>query len=108
MIFYKLSFSSKTTFNTFIKGCKVLVGEDLILPKEFISVVEVGNVPFEATYDEDGEVLTEAGFHKDYAVDILTSVEIPKLDKYLIPAKEQYYHTFAFGKDDVTYKTTTT
>jgi hypothetical protein len=95
MYLYKLSFTSKKTFTTFINNCKI----ENNLPKEFISVVEVGKVPIPATFDEEGKELTESGLHSNYAVDILTSVKISKLDKYLIPAKENYYHTFAFGKD---------
>ena len=66
------------------------------------AVIEIGNIPIPATYDEEGNELTEATFHADWAVDV--DGELPEeLEQYLIPAKSKYAHNIA-GRTDINTK----
>ena len=58
------------------------------------TIREVGNVPYPATYDEDGEELTPAGNHDDFAVDILTE-NTYDLNQYLVVGNSRWYHSFS-------------
>jgi len=86
---YKLSFPSKMAWE---EASKVLHNEEGILLKG-IAIILVGHVPYDATYDDEGNMLTEAGVHKDYAVDVVSPDLIPELDEYLIESKSRYYHS---------------
>jgi hypothetical protein len=46
-------------------------------------------VPIAATYDEEGEILTEASFNEDFAVDIVSDYDLP-VSKYIIEDKHWY------------------
>lgn len=96
----KLSFKDKAEFD---KVLAQLLYEDFTIPTkstytvtlksgEKITVVNVGNVPIRATYDDEGNVLTEASFHEDWAVDIDTPVDIPELNSYLLKFRKSKYH----------------
>ncbi len=94
---YKLSFTDKAQWD----GVKAsfLDADDIIPNKSTYTVQgmdirEVGHVPIPATYDEEGNVLTEVSQHDDFAVDILTTEEIPEVESYIIGAKGSYYHGF--------------
>ena len=46
-----------------------------------------------ATYDEEGEILTEAGVYDDFSVDLISDVGLDvlkKLKKYVIEERENY------------------
>ena len=58
------------------------------------TIREVGNVPYPATYNEDGEIVTEAGYYDDFAVDILTE-NTYDLNQYLVVGNSSWYHSFA-------------
>jgi len=100
----KLSFKDKAEFD---KVLAPLLHEDFTIPTksiytailksgESITVVNVKNVPIKEVKDEDGNVIVEAGFHEDWAVDILTEVEIPELNSYLLKfRKSKYHHGFS-------------
>ena len=93
MKLYKLSFESKEAFKTVLETLAIVTEESVHYPFAF---VEVGHVPIPATYDEEGVELTEATFHLDYAVDVLSEVVIPEFEPFkLITAPSRYYHGFA-------------
>lgn len=93
MVLYKLSFKDKAEFLTTLESiCEKNEEEKLIINFDYI---EIGNVPIEATYDEEGKELTEASQHEDYAVDILSKVEIEGLNDFIISPKKHYYHAIA-------------
>lgn len=59
------------------------------------TIVEIGNIPYDATYDEEGNEVEPAGLHDDYAVDILASCDLDvDLTDYLVEEKSKYYHNF--------------
>jgi len=100
---YRLSFTSKKQWDS-IKGDFIIKDEDGNYPSGStytaqivdgsITVREVGHVPIDATYDEEGEVLTEASFNLDFAVDILSDYELP-VNKYIIENNpDTWYHNF--------------
>lgn len=93
MYLYKLSFQDKAEFLTTLDLiCEKDKEDNLIINFDYI---KIGNVPIEATYDEDGRELTEASQYKDYAVDILSKVEIEGLNDFIISPKKHYYHAIA-------------
>ena len=85
----KLSFESKAAWE---EASKILYNEEGILLKG-IAIILVGHISFDATYDEDGNELTPAGLHDDFAVDVVSPDLIPELDEYLIEPKTKYRHT---------------
>ena len=95
---YRLSLATKPKWNTLRKKF-VMPDEDGNYPsgsiytaqiaEGSITVREVGNVPIAATYDEEGEILTEASFNEDFAVDILSDYDLP-VEDYIIENKQWY------------------
>jgi len=95
---YRLSLATKPKWNTLRKKF-VMPDEDGNYPsgsiytaqiaKGSITIREVGNVPIAATYDEEGEILTEASFNEDFAVDIVSDYELP-VSKYIVEEKHWY------------------
>ena len=95
---YRLSLETKPKWNTLRKKF-VMPDEDGNYPNHSIytaqivdgsiTVREVGNVPIAATYDEEGEILTEASFNEDFAVDIVSDYELP-VSKYIVEEKHWY------------------
>ena len=82
---YKLSLTSESAW-TEVK--KQLTDEEGNLLKG-IHIIELGNIPYDAVYDEDGEILTEAGFHTDWAVNVVfdpnvNGIEPTFLKEYLV------------------------
>jgi len=89
---YKLSFIDKSVFDK-IKNellTEEIEGNEIL--KKGIAIVEIGHVPIDATYDEEDNELTEASFHTDWAVDVVSPIEIPELNEYLIEPKSKYRH----------------
>jgi len=95
---YRLSLETKPKWNTLRKKF-VMPDEDGNYPsgsiytaqiaEGSITIREVGNVPIAATYDEEGEILTEASFNEDFAVDILSDYDLP-VEDYIIENKQWY------------------
>ena len=95
---YRLSLETKPKWNTLRKKF-VMPDEDGNYPsgsiytaqiaEGSITIREVGNVPIAATYDEEGEILTEASFNEDFAVDIVSDYELP-VSKYIVEEKHWY------------------
>jgi len=95
---YRLSLETKPKWNTLRKKF-VMPDEDGNYPsgsiytaqiaEGSITIREVGHVPIAATYDEEGEILTEASFNEDFAVDIVSDYELP-VSKYIIENKQWY------------------
>jgi len=81
-----------------------------LLTGEPITVVEVGEVPTKVRYDKDGNLkppnyLDKDGNlvnvkHTDFAVDVISDVEIPELNKYAI-TNEWYQNSFTGGFQSV-------
>ena len=95
---YRLSLETKPKWNTLRKKF-VMPDEDGNYPsgsiytaqiaEGSITVREVGHVPIAATYDEEGEILTEASFNEDWAVDIVSDYDLP-VEDYIIENKHWY------------------
>ena len=96
---YKLSFIDKTKWLTereviytepeegFPTGSTYTINGDTIR--------EIGNVPFNATYDEEGNELTPAGNYEDFAVDILTKNTYANLNDFIVSGEHNWYHTIS-------------
>ncbi len=62
------------------------------------TVVEIGHIPIAAVLDEEGEVVTEATFHDDYAVDVLFAddvmeqVSIAEVSPYIVEIDNPYHN----------------
>lgn len=96
---YKLSFTNKESWDT--------IKSQLFTEKELstitsttyqingILVREIGNIPIQEELDEEGNIIIEAGFHDDYAVDIYSPIELDIVNEYEIEEKDNYYHSFA-------------
>ena len=103
---YKLSFTDKDQWDA-VKTSFLLADDNGnygsgTFTNNGMTIREVGHIPIPATYDENGEILTEASQHDDYAVDILTPVLIPELNEYLLPEiKSNYYHSFSGNNDEI-------
>jgi len=82
---YKLSFTSLRTWNTFKN--KYLIEDGNF--KYGIQIIYEGKLSFPATF-EDGKVLTEAGVYPDYAIDIVCDVEVVPLNRYRVAQKKNY------------------
>jgi len=103
----KLSFSNKEEWNT-VKESLLIPNEDGIYPSNSTytantsygsaTVVEIGHIPIAAVLDEEGEVVTEATFHDDYAVDVLFAddvmeqVSIAEVSPYIIETDKPYHN----------------
>jgi len=95
---YRLSFTTKDEWIS-VRNTFVLPDEDGNYPSHSIytaqidegsiTIREVGHVPIAATYDEEGEILTEASFNEDFAVDIVSDYDLP-VSKYIIEDKHWY------------------
>jgi hypothetical protein len=100
MYIYKLSLQDKEQWDG-VKTSFLTPDEDGNLPtgstytNNGMAIREIGHVPYDAVVDEEGNVITEGGLHEDYAVDILTSAEIPQVEQYIISSKDSYYHCFS-------------
>jgi hypothetical protein len=94
----KLSFTTKDEWLS-VRNTFVLPDEDGNYPsgsiytaqiaEGSITIREVGHVPIAATYDEEGEILTEASFNEDWAVDIVSDYDLP-VEDYIIENKHWY------------------
>ncbi len=99
MKLYKLSFENKAQWDG-VKASFLDADENGNYPTKSIysiqgmTIREVGHVPIDATYDEEGNELTPPSQHDDWAVDILTTEEISEVESYIIGAKANYYHGF--------------
>jgi len=87
---YKLSFENRELWLSIKEALNTGTEKEPKYP--FYAFVEIGHVPIPATFDEQGNELTEASFHTDWAVDVMSKVEIPELTPYLIEAKTNYAH----------------
>ena len=95
---YRLSLETKPKWNTLRKKF-VMPDEEGNYPSHSIytaqiaegsiTIREVGHVPIAATYDEEGEILTEASFNEDFAVDIVSDYDLP-VEDYIIEDKHWY------------------
>ncbi len=88
---YKLSFTDKDQWDA-VKTSFLLADEQGnygsgTFTNNGMTIREVGHIPIPATYDENGDILTEASQHTDYAVDIDAEISLDILDEYIIPAK---------------------
>ena len=83
---YKVSFTSLRTWTTFKN--KYLIEDGNF--KFGIQIIYEGKLSFPATYDEEGEILTEAGVYDDFSVDLISDVEILELEPYLIYTQASY------------------
>ena len=105
MNLYKLSFTDKAQWDN-VKTSILLADEDGTIPNSGtytnngMTVVEVGYVPIPATYDEDGEELTEATFNEDFSVDILTEKTLD-LGQYIVKCHPEKWHHGFSGVDAV-------
>jgi len=106
---YKLSFTDKAQWDG-VKTSILLADEDGNIPNggtytnNGMTVVEVGHVPIPATYDEEGNKLTEATFHTDYAVDILTEKTLDLYKYILTTTPKNWRHNFT-GVDAIVIQT---
>lgn len=104
MKLYKLSFTNKAEWDS-VKTSILIPSEDGNYPSgtytnNNMTVVEVGNVPIDATYSEDGEVLTEASFNTDWAVDIL-SEKVVDVGDYIVRSTPDNWRNSFYGVNDV-------
>ena len=83
---YKVSFTSLRTWTTF-KNKYLIENGNL---KFGIQIIHAGAFSFPATFDEDGEVLTEAGVYPDFAIDLVCDEEIILLNRYRIAERNGY------------------
>ncbi len=100
---YKLTFTTKEQWDS-AKVTFLLPDEEGNYPSSrtftgqtaqgSITCVEVGNIPVAATYDEEGEILTQATFREDYAVDILSDYELPVEEYEVGETPNTWYHNF--------------
>ena len=112
MKLYKLSHENKAEFDNILTP---LVSETLptkstytaqLLSGEAITVVNVGHVPIPAVMGEDGEVITEATFHEDWAVDVLTPIAIDELEAYcVVDFPENWSNEFVRTECEIVYPT---
>ena len=88
---FKLSFKNKKAwdelyykyFNPESEDCKFVT----------IQVITARQLPKKATYDTEGEILTEAGVYPDFSVDLISDVGLDvlkELEKYVIEERENY------------------
>ena len=97
---HKLSFTSKSAWTTAKNKLLITDAEGNKRYPQGMAVIEIGKIPIDATYDEEGNELTEASFQTDYAIDIDCEVLPNTLTSKLIPAKDKYYHQIA-GRTDI-------
>ncbi len=100
---YKLSFTSKNSWDA-VKGELILKDEQGNYPSGSIytaqtelgtvTICEVGHIPIEAVYDDEGVIVSEATAHEDFAVDINADFELP-ITKYSIQEEKQWYNEWA-------------
>ena len=104
---YKLSFESEKAFNKFKEtfvSTEEIEGEMVTKnPEGVIQIKEIGHLSFPAIKDEEGNIVTEAGFYEDWAVDILTEeVLFDELTPYLIEPRDNFRHSFNIKPDRFT------
>ena len=95
---YRLSFDSQQDWHTLrntlinldeLQQRKVMTVQ--LLTGETITINEVGHVPIPLEYDEEtGEPLTEQLYHDDWAVDVVTPINIDELLPYVIESTKYY------------------
>ena len=56
------------------------------------TIREVGHVPIDATYDDEGNELTPPSQHDDFSVDILTKKTYANLNDYIISDKKWWHN----------------
>ena len=100
-LLYKLSFKNQEHWEKVKESLATVKDENTTYP--FYAFVEVGHVPYDVMVEEEGELVNkmievdgnlvkEIAYHEDWAVDVFSKVEIPKLNEYLIEAKDHYAH----------------
>ena len=87
----KLSFKNQETWEKVKESLATVKDENTTYPW-YGEPVEGIKIYTPATYDEDGNILTEASTNSDYPVDVFSKVKIPELNEYLIEAKTNYAH----------------
>ena len=90
-LLYKLSFKNQEHWEKVKESLAIGEGEEKTYPW-YGEPVEGIKIYTPATYDEEGNILTEASTNTDYPVDVFSKVEIPELSEYLIEAKDHYAH----------------
>lgn len=96
MKIYKLKYSDKETAiaDLIAKGVYQEIDGELSYENGIHAVVEVGLlIDQEATFDEDGNVLTEPTYREGYHFDIMSNNEIDFGDKEIFPTNPK--HSFA-------------
>ncbi len=92
---YRLSFTNKAQWDG-VKTSFLDADENGNYPTKStysiqgMTIREVGHVPIDATYDEEGNELTPASQHDDFAVDIVTKTEIPEVEEYKVESSKYY------------------
>lgn len=95
---YKLSFESQEAWKEVEKQLQEKTEDGFKYINAVLGTpIEVGNVPIQATFDENEKELTEASFHTDWAVDVIekgthSDSLMPILQDYLIEARSNYHH----------------
>ena len=96
MRIYKLKYTDKETAiaDLITKGVYQETDGELIYANGIHAVVEVGLIiDQEATFDEQGNLLTEPTYREGYHFDIMTEIEIDFGDKEIFPNNPK--HSFA-------------
>lgn len=93
---YKLKYTDKETAIADLMAKEVYqeIESELSYSKDIHAVVEIGLIiDQEATFDEQGNLLTEPTYREGYHFDIMTEKEIDFGDKEIFPNSPK--HTFA-------------
>ena len=96
MRIYKLKYTDKETgiADLFAKGVYQEIDEEMIYADGIDAVVEVGLIiDQEATFDEEGNLLTEPTYREGYHYDIMSEIEIDFGENEIFPNNQK--HTFA-------------
>ena len=93
---YKLKYTDKETgiADLIAKGVFQEIDEEMIYAEGIDAVVEVGLIiDQEATFDEQGNLLTEPTYREGYHFDIMSEIEIDFGENEIFPDNPK--HTFA-------------
>jgi hypothetical protein len=85
---FKLSFKNKKAWDELYYKYFNPESEDCLFAT--IQIITARQLGYGATYDEEGEILTEAGVYDDFSVDLISDVEILELEPYLIYTQASY------------------
>ena len=86
----KASFPTKKDWEDFKEKYLTEKSEEGSYLKFGIQIITARQLGYRATYDEEGEILTEAGVYDDFSVDLISDVEILELEPYIIEARDSY------------------